>query len=78
MDETPVVRIWRYLDAPREFRELSVEKGISTHGGKEEWVIHVPVFLVGFIPWIEAPQGGSPVSHHPRPDGSVVYIRARA
>jgi len=78
MDEIPVVRIWRYLDAPHEFRELSIEKGISIHGGKEEWLIHVPTFLVGYIPWIEIPQGGATVSHHPLPNGSVVYIRARA
>lgn len=71
------VRIWKYSEAPEEFKTLSLVKGMSVHGGKEDWLTHVPAQLVGFIPWLEAKHGDI-VARHPLPDGSVVYIRAHS
>jgi hypothetical protein len=71
------VRIWKYSEAPEEFKVLSLVKGMSVHGGKEDWVTHVPAQLVGFIPWLEAPHGDI-MSRYPLLDASVVYIRAHS
>lgn len=71
------IRIWKYSEAPEEYKELSLIKGMSVHGGKEDWVIHVPVPLVGLVPWVEA-KHGDVMSRYPLKDGCVVYIRARA
>ena len=34
-------RIWAWRDAPAEYRAL------STHGGDEDWVLHIPAALIG-------------------------------
>ena len=64
-------KIWKFADASEEHRKL------SEFGGKEDWVAHVPLNLVGFIPWIETGKFSAKVSHHPQKDGSVIYIGAR-
>ena len=68
------VRVWRFDEAPVEFRRL------SGHGGDEDWLIHVPAYLVGiFIPWLECRHfGRCRISEHPLRDGSMVMIGAHA
>lgn len=71
-----MIRVWRWEDAPEEFRAL------SGHGGDEDWIAHVPASLAGeWIDWLDdsgTPFGCCDVSTHPLPDGSVVRIGAHA
>jgi hypothetical protein len=40
------IRVWQFGDAPKEFREL------STNGGDEDWVAHIPKELLGTT-WVD-------------------------
>jgi len=75
MVSEPVIRVWRFEDAPAEYQAL------SPHGGDEDWVAHVPAALANeWIGWMD--EGSSfgcfDVSRHPQPDGSEVRIGAHA
>ena len=73
------IKIWKYKEAPPEYQSLSIlGNGASMHNGKEDWLTHVPVTLVGSLSWLEVSHGGDIVSRHPLKDGSMVYIRAHA
>lgn len=69
------IRVWRFEDAPADF------KALSPHGGDEDWVAHIPASLASeYIGWMESggPFGCASVSEHWRQDGSVVKIGAHA
>ncbi len=68
------IRVWRFEDAPEEFRRL------SRCGGDEDWVAHVPAYLVeSWIPWLEGSGFGvCAVEAHRLADGSEVHIGAHA
>jgi hypothetical protein len=68
------ILVWPWEDAPE------VLKILSSHGGDEDWVAHVPLHFTGlYISWLE---GGSfgvcDISKHEMPDGSIVYIGAHS
>jgi hypothetical protein len=70
-----MIIVWRFEDAPEEFRTL------SHHGGDEDWVALVPKTMAdSFIPW--ADQGTSfgccDVSEHFLPTGEKVLIGAHS
>ena len=70
-----VIQVWRWADAPEDFRAL------SRHGGDEDWVAHVPAEMTDeWIGWMEdgTPFGCCDVSRHPLPDGSEIRIGAHA
>lgn len=69
------IKVWKWWDAPEEFREL------STHGGDEDWVALIPKELADdCIMWMEEGTsfGCSSVSDHVLDDGRVVRIGAHA
>jgi hypothetical protein len=63
--------IWRFEDAPEEFKKL------SPHGGDEDWVAFVPKHLVDkHISWMQNESSfGFDVSKHIVEDG-VIKISA--
>ena len=69
-----MIRVWRFRDAPEEFRKL------SKHGGDEDWLAHVPAEMAeDYIGWMETGSfGACDVSEHKLDDGSVVRIGAHA
>jgi hypothetical protein len=69
------ITVWRFEDAPPEFR------GLSGHGGDEDWLALVPAALADdYIGWLDSGSafGRCDTSEHKLPDGSVVYIGAHA
>lgn len=74
MSAFPVIRVWRFYDAPSEYQAL------SEHGGDEDWLAHIPFELSdAHLPWIEGRAFGvCDVSQHTLPDGSRVHIAAHA
>ena len=75
MDDSRMIRVWRFHDAPQEWRDL------SEHGGDEDWLAHVPRILVhDYMPWMNEQSGFGccEVSEHFLPDGSLVRIGAHA
>lgn len=69
------IQIWRFKEAPEEFRTL------SDHGGDEDWLALIPPHLADeWIPWLEENTsfGCFRVSKHKLPDGSVVKIGAHS
>lgn len=71
----PMISVWRWQDAPQEYRDL------SPHGGDEDWVAHIPVELVEiWIPWMDGGTefGCCEVSTHDMPDGSQIRIGAHS
>lgn len=64
------IKVWRFADAPKEYREL------SEHGGDEDWVIFVPDTLADeYLDWLES------YVHYSEPqqvDGGNLYITAHA
>lgn len=67
-----VILVWRWQDAPKEYREL------SPHGGDEDWVAFVPASLSDeWIPWIGRDFGCCDISEHDVENGRV-YIGAHA
>jgi hypothetical protein len=74
------ITVWRFPDAPEEFRKL------SPHGGDEDWLAFVPAELVNYAgvsldefpaPWLES-LGVCDTSCSKLPDGSCVFIGAHA
>ncbi len=68
------IMVWRFEDAPDEFRRL------SDHGGDEDWLAYVPESFEGsWIGWMESgtPFGVCDVSEH-KVDGGTVHIGAHA
>ena len=48
MNDGKAILVWRFEDAPKEFRDL------SDNGGDEDWVALVPPCLVGeWISWLD-------------------------
>jgi len=69
----PVIRVWRFGDAPQIFQAL------SPHGGDEDWVALVPAALTeAYIPWLDFMDTMRDPSRHQLEDGSVVVIGAHA
>lgn len=68
------IMVWPWDDAPQSLKDL------STHGGDEDWVAHVPLhFSAMYIPWLENGSFGiCDISKHELSDGSVVYIGAHS
>lgn len=74
MNTSRAILVWRFEDAPREYRDL------SAHGGDEDWVAFVPDGLKDeWIPWMDSGSsfGCCDVSEH-QVDGGVVRIGAHA
>ena len=74
MKNTLFITVWRWEDAPEEF------KALSTHGGDEDWVAFVPSFLKDtYIGWMDEGSsfGCCSVSEHEVKNG-VVRIGAHA
>lgn len=74
MPATPI-KVWRYDDAPEEYRNL------SHHGGDEDWVALVPAeSKEQYIGWLESgtPFGQCDVSIHDLPTGDRVFIGAHS
>jgi hypothetical protein len=69
----PVIRVWRFGDAPQIFQAL------SPHGGDEDWVALVPAALTeAYIPWLDFMDTMRDPSRHQLEDGSVVVIGSHA
>ena len=74
MSKRPIL-VWRFEDAPAEYRAL------SKHGGDEDWVALVPaVYADAWIGWMVegTPFGCCEVSVHPLGNGDTVRIGAHA
>jgi hypothetical protein len=70
-----MIRVWRFEDAPQEYRDL------SPHGGDEDWLAVVPWSMKDdWIPWLEGggPFGVCDVSRHELDETEIVYIGAHA
>jgi hypothetical protein len=68
------IMLWRFSDAPKEFRDL------SNHGGDEDWLLLVPPeYIEDDLEWIyaNAQFGCCDFSKHPVAGGAV-YIGAHA
>lgn len=73
--KTRAIQVWRWKDAPQEFRAL------SQHGGDEDWVALVPKELADYpISWMEdgTAFGWCSVDSHTLESGDVVRIGAHA
>jgi hypothetical protein len=71
--EPEPIRVWRFQDAPEEYRAL------SQHGGDEDWIAYVPAYLANsYIPWLESGSFGvCDISEHKlRSIGDTIYIGA--
>ena len=68
------IQVWRFEDAPEEYKKL------SPHGGDEDWLILVPPgYENDCIGWLEESTSsriGCDISVHPLENGSVVHIGA--
>jgi len=66
--------VWPFHEAPESLRKL------STSGGDEDWIAHVPKHFAGrYIAWLET--GGFGVCDVEKieiADGSIVYIGSHA
>lgn len=74
MEDSKMIRVWRFRDAPQEYRYL------SGHGGDEDWVAFIPEEISGgWIGWAETgtPFGCCDVEEH-IVDGGVVRIGAHS
>lgn len=73
-DDSPtMIRVWHFYDAPKEFQEL------STNGGDEDWIAHVPApFVSDYIEWMGRAFGCCTVAEHALADGSVIRIGCHA
>jgi hypothetical protein len=70
------IRVWRFKDAPEEYRAQ------SQHGGDEDWVARIPAGYpdpsgVTWL-WEGTPFGCCAVDELPQDDGSIIYIGAHA
>lgn len=73
MDEK-TIKVWRFDDAPEEYRAL------STNGGDEDWIAFVPASLAAdWIGWLEEGQsfGCCCVDEH-KVAGGVIRIGCHA
>lgn len=74
MSEDRTIKVWRFEDAPEEYRKL------SEHGGDEDWLAFVPGSLSReYIGWMQPGSsfGICDVSEHDV-DGGIVFIGAHA
>jgi len=77
-DESRLIKLWRYEDAPEEYQNL------SPHGGDEDWLMYVPSLMVkeyGVEIELLVDRGRLGVSDlycHILRDGSRVYVGAHA
>ncbi len=87
MSDDKCIRVWRFDDAPDEFRAM------SQHGGDEDWVAHIPAGFDGgeqddedgdpippYVSWADdgTPFGCCDVDTIRQSDGSWVFIGAHA
>lgn len=72
--EDKMIRVWRWEDAPEEYRKL------STAGGDEDWVAVLPAVMKDqHIGWLEGDAfGACDVDTYELPDGRVVKIGAHS
>jgi len=69
INERKLIKIWRFWDAPEEYRKL------SNHGGDEDWVAFVPDSLKDeYIGFLEEGTsfGCCSVSEHSIPGGTIL------
>lgn len=69
------IQVWRWQDAPQNFRAL------SRHGGDEDWLALIPKELADLpIAWMDdgTPFGCCSVSSHTLKSGDIVRIGAHA
>lgn len=74
MNMANAILVWRWQDAPEEYRNL------SPHGGDEDWVAFVPYSIASsYIAWLEEGSsfGCCSVSEHGVP-GGIIKIGAHA
>lgn len=76
MNETAkAIIVWRFYDAPQEFRDL------SGHGGDEDWLALIPKELKDeWIPWMESGSsfGCCDVSEHDLGERGIIRIGAHS
>ena len=76
MDDEAMIRVWRFHDAPEEYRNL------STNGGDEDWLALVPPAFNErhiYIPWLNVGSfGACDVDEYPLESGAIVYIGCHA
>jgi hypothetical protein len=72
MNEDKMIKVWRWDDAPQEYRAL------SRHAGDEDYIALVPAALAHDPPiWLDvAPFTIFDVETYPLGDGSIIYISA--
>ena len=74
-DITDAIIIWKWANAPEEYRVL------SPHGGDEDWVIEIPESLQWYS-GILFPEGSRwgccSISQHESDDGLLILIGAHA
>lgn len=70
--EHPAILVWRFSDAPDEYKKL------SHHDGDEDWVAVVPrEYAAQWIGWIDSQMFGvCDTSSHELENGSKVFIGA--
>ena len=74
-DDTGLIRVWDFEDAPQQLRDL------SSHGGDEDWIALVPPrYRRDWIPWAETGTafGRCDVTDEELPNGWRVLIGAHA
>lgn len=77
MSEKPAILVWRFQEAPEQFRSL------SDNGGDEDWLVLVHASMVedflkfGIPPWVSA-MGACDVHMHTLEDDSVVFIASHS
>jgi hypothetical protein len=74
MNRQPI-SVWRFYDAPEEYRKL------SDNGGDEDWLALVPPgYEDEYIGWLDSGRGfgACEVSMHKLENGYTVYIGAHS
>lgn len=69
-----IIKVWKFEDAPKEYRDL------STNGGDEGWIAFVPAaFAEDWIGWLESGSsfGCFCVDEH-KVEGGVIRIGCHA
>lgn len=71
--ENKTIKVWRFADAPEEYRNL------STNGGDEDWLAFVPEALAGeWIGWLESGSFGCCAIDEHKVEGGIIKIGCHA